>query len=81
MTGLLPVSAELDLSFEQSLLSKGGGQRLEEANLEALGAEGAGRGEDEPHEFVEEDVYADEGLCAYFGRAELGEAELGLGGG
>lgn len=79
MTRLLPVGAELDLSFEQSLLSKGGRQRLEKTNLEAFGVEGAGRGEDEPEQFVEEDIYADEGLCAYFGWAKLRETELGFG--
>lgn len=72
VTRLLPVPAELDLCFEQCFLPKGGRQRFEEANLEAFGAEGAGRREDEPEEFVEEDVYADESLCAYFGGTELG---------
>ena len=48
MTRLFPVSTELDLSFEEGLLSKGCRQRLEQANLEAFGVEGAGRGKDEP---------------------------------
>jgi len=71
MSSPLPESAERDLGFKKGLFSKGGREGLEEANLEAFGAEGAGGGEDEPQEFVEEYVYADESLCSYFGRAEL----------